>query len=161
MRNQIRARRAAATRRQRLQIGGGSLLVAGIWSVALFWPGSGGDEPASHRVPVPRASYSAWDRPFDGTTSAGNTATSIPTVVPSTVSTAEPTSPVGAPPPAPETTAPPVTSGPSTGSPSPSPSPTSERTKKGNGTGKPSKPAPPTPSPSTSEGFDLLDLFGL
>jgi hypothetical protein len=158
MRNQIRARAQAAKRRQRLQIGAGSLLVALIWTVAL-WP-STNEEPASHPVPVPRASYTPWTTgPFVGTTptSAG---TSVPTVLGSTIPTIGPAGGAAVRQPGQGATPAPPTTVAGTGATSPAPTTTSTPGKRGNGNGKPPK-STNQPSPTTSEGTSLLDIFGL
>jgi hypothetical protein len=153
MRNQIRARAQASERRQRLQIGGGSLLVAVIWIVAL-WP-SDGEEPASHPVPAPPSSYTPWTTgPFVGSTPTA-TETSVPTVLQSTIPTVTPSGGAVAPrlgdrvPTSPLATT-------STRTQAPAPTTTSTPSKRGNGNGKPPKPTPPG-----GDGFDLLDIFGI
>jgi hypothetical protein len=157
MRNQIRARAEATERRQRLQIGGGSLLVALIWIIAL-WPSSG-EEPASQPVPAPRASYTPWTTgPFVGTTPT-TSGSSVPRVLQSTIPTAGSSADAVAPQPE-GRVAPPTTTVAGTRAPAPAPTTTSTPGKKGNGNGKPPKPTN-QPAPTSSEGTDLLDVFGL
>ena len=86
MRSQTRAQTRAAERRQRLQIGGGALAVAAIWTLAL-WPSDGGGS-GPQGAPGRRPAFVPWTTgPFVGTTPSvvpatpSSPVTSIPTVV--------------------------------------------------------------------------------
>ena len=149
MRSQIRARAQTAERRQKLQIGGGVLLVALIWTLAL-WP-SGDQQPASQSVPPSGATYTPWTTgPFAGTTPRPS-GSSIPTVRESTIATVRPTATAPA-----VRERPPATST-ATVAPVTTPSTSASSTNKGKGNGKPPKPTRP---PSSTSGFDLFGIFG-
>lgn len=153
MRSQIRARAQTAERRQKLQIGGGVLLVAVIWTLAL-WP-SGDQQPASQVVRPSGTGYTPWTTgPFVGTTPT-TSESRVPTARESTTPTVRQVAPAPAP-----TRRPAVTSTTRAGTQAPAPtsSTSSPPTKKGNGNGKPPK---PTGSPSPAGGIDLFDIFGI
>lgn len=163
MRSQMQARLRATRRRQRLQIGGGTLVVAAIWTVAL-WP-SAGDEADPLPTSAPPVAFTPWTRgTYPGSSPTPSAESSIPTVLASTVPTvgasgAGPSGRVGR-----DAVRTPSTST-TTGATAPPATATAAMTTKGpkpgNGTGKPSKPTQQPSPTSTGDGFDLFDIFGL